>query len=160
MEFSCSSLMQTETLLRNLLTRGYFDFVSLDRAQDVRRVIDYALESMEFQIEASHHEVAPSQPEIDFRFSDVLSTADNVITFKYVVKSIASYKGYYATFMPKPLFGVNDSGMHSNQSLFKDGINAFYDPDTPTQLSQDAMYYIGGLLKHNKRIYSCYKSCC
>jgi glutamine synthetase len=127
---------------------GYFDFAPLDRAQDVRREIDCALESMEFQIEASHHEVAPSQHEIDFRFSDVLSTADNVITFKYVVKSIAYHKGYYATFMPKPLFGVNGSGMHSNQSLFKDGKNVFYDPDTPTQLSQEAMYYIGGLLKH------------
>ncbi len=127
---------------------GYFDFAPLDRAQDVRRDIDYALEHMGFQIEASHHEVAPSQHEIDFRFGDVLSTADNVITFKYVVKSIAYHKGYYATFMPKPLFGVNGSGMHSNQSLFKDGKNVFYDPDTPTQLSQSAMYYIGGLLKH------------
>jgi glutamine synthetase len=127
---------------------GYFDFAPLDRAQDVRRDIDYALEHMGFQIEASHHEVAPSQHEIDFRFGDVLCTADNVVTFKYVVKSIAYHKGYYASFMPKPLFGVNGSGMHSNQSLFKDGKNAFYDPDTPSKLSQDAMYYIGGLLKH------------
>jgi glutamine synthetase len=127
---------------------GYFDFAPLDRAQDVRRDIDYALEHMGFQIEASHHEVAPSQHEIDFRFGDVLCTADNVVTFKYVVKSIAYHKGYYASFMPKPLFGVNGSGMHSNQSLFKDGKNVFYDPDTPTKLSQDAMYYIGGLLKH------------
>lgn len=127
---------------------GYFDFAPLDRAQDVRRDIDYALEHMGFQIEASHHEVAPSQHEIDFRFGDVLSTADNVVTFKYVVKSIAYHKGYYATFMPKPLFGVNGSGMHTNQSLFKNGKNAFYDLDTPTQLSQEAMYYIGGLLEH------------
>ncbi|MDD2338917.1 MAG: type I glutamate--ammonia ligase [Methanosarcina sp.] len=127
---------------------GYFDFAPLDRAQDVRRDIDYALEHMGFQIEASHHEVAPSQHEIDFRFGDVLSTADNVVTFKYVVKSIAYHKGYYATFMPKPLFGVNGSGMHTNQSLFKNGKNAFYDPDTPAQLSQETMYYIGGLLEH------------
>lgn len=127
---------------------GYFDFAPLDRAQDVRRDIDYALEHMGFQIEASHHEVAPSQHEIDFRFGDVLSTADNVVTFKYVVKSIAYHKGYYATFMPKPLFGVNGSGMHTNQSLFKNSKNVFYDPDTPTQLSQKAMYYIGGLLEH------------
>ncbi|MGI5992074.1 MAG: type I glutamate--ammonia ligase [Methanosarcina sp.] len=127
---------------------GYFDFAPLDRAQDVRRDIDYALEHMGFQIEASHHEVAPSQHEIDFRFGDVLSTADNVVTFKYVVKSIAYHKGYYATFMPKPLFGVNGSGMHTNQSLFKNSKNVFYDPDTPTQLSQEAMYYIGGLLEH------------
>ncbi|HII90937.1 MAG TPA: type I glutamate--ammonia ligase [Methanosarcina sp.] len=129
---------------------GYFDFSPLDRAQDVRRDIDYALEHMGFQIEASHHEVAPSQHEIDFRFGDVLSTADNVITFKYVVKSIAYHKGYYATFMPKPLFGVNGSGMHTNQSLFKEGKNAFYDPDGTDQLSQEAMYYIGGLLSHIK----------
>ncbi|WP_292387405.1 type I glutamate--ammonia ligase [Methanosarcina sp. UBA5] len=129
---------------------GYFDFSPLDRAQDVRRDIDYTLERMGFQIEASHHEVAPSQHEIDFRFGDVLSTADNVITFKYVVKSIAYHKGYYATFMPKPLFGVNGSGMHTNQSLFKDGKNAFYDPESTDQLSQEAMYYIGGLLKHIK----------
>jgi glutamine synthetase len=127
---------------------GYFDFAPLDRAQDVRRDIDYALEYMGFHIEASHHEVAPSQHEIDFKFGDVLSTADNVVTFKYVVKAIAYHKGYYATFMPKPLFGVNGSGMHTNQSLFKDGKNAFYDPSTQTQLSEDAMYYIGGLLKH------------
>jgi glutamine synthetase len=127
---------------------GYFDFAPLDRAQDVRRDIDYALESMGFHIEASHHEVAPSQHEIDFRFSDVLSTADNVITFKYVVKSIAYHKGYYATFMPKPLFGVNGSGMHSNQSLFENGKNAFYDPDVPLGLSTEAMHYIGGLLSH------------
>ncbi len=127
---------------------GYFDFAPLDRAQDVRRDIDYALEHMGFQIEASHHEVAPSQHEIDFRFGDVLSTADNVVTFKYVVKSIAYHKGYYATFMPKPLFGVNGSGMHTNQSLFKNSKNVFYDPDTPAQLSQEAMYYIGGLLEH------------
>ncbi|MDW5551311.1 type I glutamate--ammonia ligase [Methanosarcina sp.] len=129
---------------------GYFDFSPLDRAQDVRRDIDYALEHMGFQIEASHHEVAPSQHEIDFRFGDVLSTADNVITFKYVVKSIAYHKGYYATFMPKPLFGVNGSGMHTNQSLFKEGKNAFYDPEGTDQLSQEAMYYIGGLLKYIK----------
>jgi glutamine synthetase len=127
---------------------GYFDFAPLDRAQDVRRDIDYALEHMGFQIEASHHEVAPSQHEIDFRFGDVLSTADNVVTFKYVVKSIAYHKGYYATFMPKPLFGVNGSGMHTNQSLIKNSKNVFYDPDTPAQLSQEAMYYIGGLLEH------------
>jgi len=129
---------------------GYFDFSPLDRAQDVRRDIDYTLERMGFQIEASHHEVAPSQHEIDFRFGDVLSTADNVITFKYVVKSIAYHKGYYATFMPKPLFGVNGSGMHTNQSLFKGDKSAFYDPEAPMQLSQETMYYIGGLLKHIK----------
>ncbi len=128
---------------------GYFDFAPLDRAQDVRREIDYALEHMGFKLEASHHEVAPSQHEIDFRFGDVLSTADNVVTFKYVVKSIAYHKGYYATFMPKPLYGVNGTGMHANQSLMTpDGENAFYDPTSDNGLSEIARYYIGGLLSH------------
>ncbi|AEH60221.1 glutamine synthetase, type I [Methanosalsum zhilinae DSM 4017] len=130
---------------------GYFDFAPLDRAQDMRRDIDYALEHMGFKLEASHHEVAPSQHEIDFRFSDVLSTADNVVTFRYVVKSIASHRGYYATFMPKPLYGVNGSGMHSNQSLMTDsGKNAFYDPEGVNGLSDIARYYVGGLLSHIK----------
>jgi glutamine synthetase len=127
---------------------GYFDFAPLDKAQDVRRAIDFALEDMGFKIEASHHEVAPSQHEINFRFGDVLNTCDNIVTFKYVVKSIAYHMGYYASFMPKPLFGVNGSGMHSNQSLMMDGKNAFYDPDTPDQLSTIAKQYIAGLLTH------------
>lgn len=127
---------------------GYFDFAPLDLAQDVRRAIDFALVDMGFRLEASHHEVAPSQHEINFRFGDVLATADNVVTFKYVVKSVAYHKGYYASFMPKPLYGVNGSGMHSNQSLMMDGKNAFYDPETADGLSQTAKYYIGGLLKH------------
>lgn len=128
---------------------GYFDFAPLDKAQDVRRAIDFALEATGFKLEASHHEVAPSQHEINFRFSDVLTTADNVITFKYVVKSLATHHGYYATFMPKPLFGVNGSGMHSNQSLSdKNGNNVFYDPDTENGLSDTAKYYTGGLLDH------------
>ncbi len=127
---------------------GYFDFAPLDKAQDVRRAIDFALEDMGFKIEASHHEVAPSQHEINFRFGDVLTTCDNIVTFKYVVKSIAYHMGYYATFMPKPLFGVNGSGMHSNQSLMSDGKNAFYDAETPDGLSATAKQYIAGLLKH------------
>lgn len=129
---------------------GYFDFAPLDKAQDVRRDIDFALEDMGFNLEASHHEVAPSQHEINFKFDDVLTTADNVITFKYVVKSIAYAKGYYATFMPKPIYGKNGSGMHSNQSLSKNGTNAFYDSDSENGLSQTALHYIGGLLKHIK----------
>ncbi|TGC09763.1 type I glutamate--ammonia ligase [Methanolobus halotolerans] len=133
----------------NLTDRGgYFDFAPLDKAQDVRRAIDFALEDMGFKLEASHHEVAPSQHEINFRFGDVLTTCDNIITFKYVVKSIAAHMGYYATFMPKPLYGVNGSGMHSNQSLLMDGGNAFYDPDTPDQLSTTAKQYIAGILAH------------
>lgn len=127
---------------------GYFDFAPLDKAQDVRRAIDFSLEDMGFKLEASHHEVAPSQHEINFRFGDVLTTCDNIVTFRYVVKSIAYHMGYYATFMPKPIYGVNGSGMHCNQSLMKDGNNAFYDPDTPDQLSTTAKQYIAGLLKH------------
>ncbi|MDG6243390.1 MAG: type I glutamate--ammonia ligase [Methanolobus sp.] len=127
---------------------GYFDFAPLDKAQDVRRAIDFALEDMGFKLEASHHEVAPSQHEINFRFNDVLSTCDNIVTFKYVVKSIAAHMGYYATFMPKPLYGVNGSGMHSNQSLMMNGDNAFYDPDTPDKLSITARQYIAGILKY------------
>ncbi|MDN5309221.1 MAG: glutamine synthetase [Methanolobus sp.] len=127
---------------------GYFDFAPLDLAQDVRRAIDFALVDMGFRLEASHHEVAPSQHEINFRFGDVLSTADNVVTFKYVVRSVAYHQGYYASFMPKPLYGVNGSGMHSNQSLMKGGQNAFYDPESADGLSQTAKYYIGGILKH------------
>lgn len=127
---------------------GYFDFAPLDLAQDVRRAIDFALVDMGFRLEASHHEVAPSQHEINFRFGDVLSTADNVVTFKYVVRSVAYHQGYYASFMPKPLYSVNGSGMHSNQSLMKGGQNAFYDPESADGLSQTAKYYIGGILKH------------
>ncbi|WP_406655582.1 type I glutamate--ammonia ligase [Methanolobus sp. ZRKC2] len=127
---------------------GYFDFAPLDKAQDVRRAIDFALEEMGFKLEASHHEVAPSQHEINFRFGDVLTTCDNIVTFKYVVKSIAAHMGYYATFMPKPLFGVNGSGMHSNQSLMSNGENAFYDESTPDQLSTTAKQYIAGILAH------------
>ncbi|MCS3923168.1 type I glutamate--ammonia ligase [Methanosalsum natronophilum] len=152
LEFFVFKLDENNNPTTNLTDEGgYFDFAPLDRAQDMRRDIDYALEHMGFKLEASHHEVAPSQHEIDFRFGDVLSTADNVVTFKYVVKSIASHRGYYATFMPKPLYGVNGSGMHANQSLMtSDGQNAFYDPEGENQLSQTARYYVGGLLNHIK----------
>jgi glutamine synthetase len=103
---------------------------------------------MGFEIEASHHEVAPGQHEIDFRYDDALRTADNIITFKLVVKTIAKQYGMHATFMPKPVFGINGSGMHTNMSLSKNGKNAFYDPSTPDGLSEDAKYFIGGLMKH------------
>lgn len=149
LEFFLFKLDENGNPTTNLTDQGgYFDFAPLDRAQDVRREIDFALEAMGFKLEASHHEVAPSQHEINFRFGDVLSTADNVVTFKYVAKSIAYHKGYYVTFMPKPLFGVNGSGMHSNQSLMKDGKNAFYDENSKDGLSETAHYYIGGLLEH------------
>ncbi len=127
---------------------GYFDLSPLDRAEDTRRDIVLALKEMGFDVEASHHEVAPGQHEIDFRYDDALTTADNVVTFKYVVRSIAQLHGLHATFMPKPVFGINGSGMHVNQSLFANGKNAFYDPSDPLQLSSVAMHYLGGLLAH------------
>lgn len=127
---------------------GYFDLSPLDRGEDTRRDMVLALQDMGFEVEASHHEVAPGQHEIDFRYDDALSTADNVVTFKYVVRSVAQLHGLHATFMPKPVFGINGSGMHVNQSLFVNGANAFYDPDQPLQLSSVALYYLGGLLSH------------
>ena len=107
---------------------------------------------MGFDIEASHHEAAAGQHEIDFKYADVLTTADNIITFKTVVKAIADKNNLHATFMPKPVYGINGSGMHCNISLFKDGKNAFYDEKAIYQLSQESMYSIGGLLKHIKGI--------
>ena len=129
---------------------GYFDMSPLDRGEDTRRDIVLALKEMGFEVEASHHEVAPGQHEIDFRYDDALTTADNVVTFKYVVRSIAQLHGLHATFMPKPVFGIIGSGMHVNQSLVANGTNAFYDPSQPLQLSSVAMYYLGGLLSHVK----------
>jgi glutamine synthetase len=126
---------------------GYFDLGPADQGMDARRDIILALEEMGFEVEASHHEVAPGQHEIDFKYEDALTTADNIATFKFVVQTIASQHGLEATFMPKPIFGENGSGMHVHQSLFTDGENAFYDPDGELGLSQTAKYYIGGLLK-------------
>lgn len=131
---------------------GYFDLAPTDLAENVRRDIILALTDMGFEIEASHHEVAESQHEIDFKYGDALTTADNVITFKFATKTIALMNGLHATFMAKPVFGINGSGMHTNSSLFKDGKNAFYDPEGPRQLSETAHYFIGGLLKHVKGI--------
>ncbi|OPY59343.1 MAG: Glutamine synthetase [Pelotomaculum sp. PtaU1.Bin035] len=127
---------------------GYFDLAPVDLGENARRSMVLTLEEMGFEIEASHHEVAPGQHEIDFKYSDALDVADKIMTFKMVVRSTAQRHGMHATFMPKPVFGINGSGMHMNQSLFKDGQNAFYDPSTPDQLSDVARYYIGGLMKH------------
>ena len=127
---------------------GYYDAAPTDMAEDIRRDIVKTLESMDFEIEASHHEVSASQHEIDFKYADALTTADNIITFKYAVKSIANEYGVHATFMPKPIYGINGSGMHCNISLFKDGKNTFFAPDEPFQLSKEALYSIGGVLKH------------
>nr|WP_282580132.1 type I glutamate--ammonia ligase [Natroniella sulfidigena] len=129
---------------------GYFDLGPSDLGQDTRRDIVLALEKMGFDVEASHHEVAPGQHEIDFKYSDALTAADNIATFRFVTKAIANEHDLHATFMPKPIFGEAGSGMHMNQSLFKGKENAFYDPDDRLCLSQIAYYYIGGLIKHAK----------
>ncbi|GAV21940.1 type I glutamate--ammonia ligase [Carboxydothermus pertinax] len=131
---------------------GYFDLSPVDLGENARRDMVLALEQMGYEVEASHHEVAPGQHEIDFKYSDALDVADKIVTFKIVVRSIAQRHGLHATFMPKPLFGVNGSGMHTNQSLFKNGVNAFYDPSGELQLSETAYYYIGGIMKHIKAI--------
>ncbi|MGI6678132.1 MAG: type I glutamate--ammonia ligase [Dehalobacterium sp.] len=127
---------------------GYFDLTPVDLGENARRDMVLNLEEMNFEIEASHHEVAPGQHEIDFKYADALTAADNIQTFKFVVRTIAQRHGLHATFMAKPIFGINGSGMHVNQSLFKNGENAFYDPQGNLELSQEAYYYIGGLMKH------------
>jgi len=128
---------------------GYFSLDPEDTANDCRREIIETLEQMGFEIEASHHEVAEGQHEINFKYADALTCADNTITFKWVVKTIAAKYGLYATFMPKPIFGINGSGMHTNQSLFNlDGTNAFFDESGKLQLSKIAYKYIAGILKN------------
>jgi glutamine synthetase len=128
---------------------GYFSLDPEDMANDCRREIIETLEKMDFEIEASHHEVAEGQHEINFKYSDALEAADNTVTFKWVVKSIAAKYNLHATFMPKPIFGVNGSGMHTNQSLFNlDGTNAFFDESDGLQLSKVAYSYIAGCLKN------------
>ncbi len=127
---------------------GYFDLAPLDHGSNVRREICLALENMGFEIEASHHEVAEGQHEIDFKYADALTAADNIMTFKTTVKVYAQKNGLHATFMPKPIFGISGSGMHVNMSLFKDGKNVFFDPNGEKQLSPLAYQFIAGLLAH------------
>lgn len=127
---------------------GYFDLGPIDLGENARRDMSMVLEEMGFEIEASHHEVAPGQHEIDFKYTDALTAADAILTFKLVVKVIAKRHGLHATFMPKPIFGINGSGMHTNISLFKNGENAFCDEDDENGLSRDAYYFIGGLTKN------------
>ena len=127
---------------------GYFDLDPVDMGTDATRDIFLTLEQMGFEIEASHHEVAEGQHEIDFKYADALTTADNVVTFRLAVKTIAKKYGLHATFIPKPIFGINGSGMHTNMSLFKDGKNAFFDPAGELQLSDTAYSFIAGVLKH------------
>ncbi|MDY6836125.1 MAG: glutamine synthetase family protein [Chloroflexota bacterium] len=131
---------------------GYFDLIPLDAATDYRRDTVLSLEAMGIGIEYSHHEVAPSQHEIDMRYTDALTMADNVMTYRLVVKRIADQHGIYATFMPKPMIGLNGSGMHVHQSLFKGNQNAFFDKNDPLHLSKTARYFIAGLLKHAQEI--------
>ena len=127
---------------------GYFDLAPMDLGENCRRDIVLELEEMGFEIEASHHEVAPGQHEIDFKYANAIRSCDDIQTFKLVVKTIARKHGLHATFMPKPLFGVNGSGMHCNLSLFKNGENVFYDENGELQLSDDARHFIAGILKH------------
>ncbi|HYA90669.1 MAG TPA: glutamine synthetase family protein [Thermodesulfobacteriota bacterium] len=133
---------------------GYFDLTPLDVATELRRETILTLEAMGVHVEYSHHEVAPSQHEIDLRYTDALSMADNAMTYRLVVKQIAMKHGVYATFMPKPIFGQNGSGMHTHQSLFKGNKNAFFDPKDEFHLSKMAKSYIAGILKHSKEITS------
>ena len=129
---------------------GYFDLGPLAHGEGTRREICMALEQMGFEIEASHHEVAQGQHEIDFKYADALRTADNILTFMLAGKTLAQKNGLHANFMPKPIFGINGSGMHTNMSLFQGGKNAFYDPDDPKGLSKEAYSFIAGLLAHVK----------
>jgi glutamine synthetase len=127
---------------------GYFDLGPVDLAEDVRREIVRALTQMGFTIEASHHEVARGQHEIDFVYDDALKNADKVVTFKYVTKTIAMQEGLRATFMPKPIYGASGTGMHANISLFRGLENAFFDPDTDMNISDLARFFVGGLIEH------------
>lgn len=127
---------------------GYFDLAPRDLASDLRRDMILTLEDMGFEIEASHHEVAEGQHEIDFKYDTGLKTADNIATFRTVVRTIAELNNLHATFMPKPITGINGSGMHTHISLFKNGENAFYDKNDKYNLSEPAYKFLGGLIKH------------
>lgn len=129
---------------------GYFDLSPVDLGEEARRDMVLALQKMGFEIEASHHEVAPGQHEIDFKYADAVTTADNIATFRFVVRTIATQHGLHASFMPKPIYGINGSGMHMHQSLFRGDQNAFFDPKAPNQLSDVAMHYIAGIMAHVK----------
>jgi len=133
---------------------GYFDLTPLDAATDLRRQTVLMLEDIGIDVEYSHHEVAASQHEIDIKYTDALTMADNVMTYRLVVKEVAMSNGVYATFMPKPVFGINGSGMHVHQSLFKGDKNAFHATDNQYHLSEAAKHYIAGLLKHAPAITS------
>ncbi len=146
--FYFSSSSSTDVLDKG----GYFDLTTLDAGSDLRRETILALESMGIHIEYSHHEVGQSQHEIDMRYCDCLQMADNVMTYRLVVKEIAQKYGVYATFMPKPIFGQNGSGMHTHQSLFNGSKNAFFDKNDKYHLSDIAKRFIAGQLRHAKEM--------
>jgi len=127
---------------------GYFDLAPKDLAQEIRAEVIYTLEKMDFEVEASHHEVARGQHEIDFKYADALTTADNIATFRSVVRAIAELHDVHATFMPKPISGINGSGMHTHISLFEDGETAFHDGDDEFNLSDTAYSFLAGVLEH------------
>lgn len=129
---------------------GYFDLAPMDLGENCRRDIVITLDKLGFEIEASHHEVAPGQHEIDFKYTDAITAADNIQVFELVVKNIARRYGLHATFMPKPLYGVSGSGMHTHLSLFRGEENTFYDPSDELGLSRTARYFLAGILKHAK----------
>ncbi len=133
---------------------GYFDLPPVDKGEDARRDMVETLQKIGFEIEAAHHEVAPGQHEIDFKYADAMVTADNIMSFRIVVRTVAQMHDMHATFMPKPIYGINGSGMHLHCSLFKDGetVNLFYDPSQPDGLSELCRYFIAGVLKHAKAI--------
>ncbi|MCE5960716.1 type I glutamate--ammonia ligase [Pediococcus pentosaceus] len=148
-EFFLLKLDENGKPTTNLNDKGsYFDLAPVDLGENCRRDIVLELENMGFDVEASHHEVAPGQHEIDFKYADALTAADNIQTFKLVVKTVARKYNLHATFMPKPMDGINGSGMHLNMSLFNKEGNAFYDEKGNLQLSQNAYWFLGGLLKH------------
>ncbi len=131
---------------------SYFDLPPVDKGEDARKDMVQTLQNMGFEIEAAHHEVAPGQHEIDFKYENALTTADNIVTFRIVVRTIAQRHGLHATFMPKPIYGIAGSGMHLHISLFKGGDNIFYDPQKEDGLSDICRYFIAGVIKHSKAI--------
>jgi glutamine synthetase len=131
---------------------GYFDYSTSDETTHLRKGAVGALEDIGIPVECSHHEVAPGQHEIDLKYQDALRMADYAMMYRLVIKEQAQLRGYYASFMPKPIFGVNGSGMHTHQSLFKNGHNAFYEPSDQYRLSDLAKKYIAGILVHIKEI--------
>jgi glutamine synthetase len=147
-EFFILNMENNRPLLETQDVGGYFDITPVDLASTIRRKMVYALQKLNFEIEASHHEVAEGQHEINWKYASALQTADNVITFKAVVRAIAHQNGVWATFMPKPISGINGSGMHTHMSLFENGTNAFFDKNGEFGLSDVAKHYLAGLLEH------------